>query len=86
MVMIVWRLSELMLSLLPPRLSQNTGFIIIGNNFIKIVFRVRVYELEKVALGLILEIREFPRPWKQTVLFHGIPQIKENNSKRNILF
>ena len=43
-----------------------------------------MYELEKIALGLILEIREFPRPWKQTVLFHGIPQIKEINSKRKL--
>ena len=42
---------------------------------IKIVldFRARVSELERLAHHLILEIQEFPRQWKHTVLFHGVP-------------
>ena len=31
-------------------------------------------ELDRVATRLILEIEEFPRSWKQTVLFHGVPR------------
>ena len=42
---------------------------------IKIVidFRARVSELERLAHHLVLEIQEFPRQWKHTILFHGVP-------------
>ena len=36
--------------------------------------RIKVSELDRVATRLILEIEEFPRSWKQTVLFHGVPR------------
>ena len=47
-------------------------------------YRLRVRELEKITLGLIREIDEFPRSWKNTVLFHGIPQ-SENQENIYIL-
>ena len=40
---------------------------------IVIDFRVRVAELERLAHNLVLEIQEFPRHWKHTILFHGVP-------------
>ena len=36
-------------------------------------FRARVSDLERLAVNLVLEIQEFPRQWKHTVLFHGVP-------------
>ena len=36
-------------------------------------FRARVSDLERLAHNLVLEIQEFPRHWKHTVLFHGVP-------------
>ena len=42
-------------------------------------YRVRVNELERVAVNMAVEIDEFPRYWKNTLLFHGVPFSEHDN-------
>ena len=42
-------------------------------------YRVRVSELERVAVNMAVEIDEFPRYWKNTLLFHGVPFSEQDN-------
>ena len=42
-------------------------------------YRSRVDELERVAVNMSVEIDEFPRYWKPTLLFHGIPFSEQDN-------
>ena len=47
-------------------------------------FRFKVSELERVAVKLIKEIDEFPRYWKHTVLFHGVPTAAMSSGHESI--